>query len=87
MTRIAAAEPVDEQHRLRLAGAGAMPPIVLLHGGVMDDFTRVEHAAEMARLIPNAQLAVLPGTTHMNIVERGDWIEPQFEARVASGAA
>ncbi len=28
------------------------------------DIVRVEHAAEMARLIPNAQLAVLPGADH-----------------------
>lgn len=47
-----------------------------------NDFTRIEHAAEMARLIPGAQLAVLPGTTHMNIIERGAWIEPMLEARI-----
>ena len=45
-----------------------------------NDFVRVEHAAEMARLIPHAQLAVLPGTTHMNIVARGAWLQPMMEA-------
>jgi pimeloyl-ACP methyl ester carboxylesterase len=45
-----------------------------------NDFTRIEHAAEMARLIPRAQLAVLPGTTHMSILKRGDWIIPMVEA-------
>ena len=48
-----------------------------------NDFVRVEHAAEMARLIPDAQLAVLPGTTHMSILKRGAWIAPMIEARLA----
>ncbi|MEA2500811.1 MAG: hypothetical protein QOD01_922, partial [Actinomycetota bacterium] len=30
---------------------------------------RLEHAIEMFELIPNAQLAVLPGTTHMQCDE------------------
>ena len=47
-----------------------------------NDFTRIEHAAEMKRLIPGAQLAVLPGTTHMNIIDRGDWLAPMIEARI-----
>jgi pimeloyl-ACP methyl ester carboxylesterase len=47
-----------------------------------NDFTRVEHAAEMARLIPGAQLAVLPGATHMHIIDRGSWIVPMIEARI-----
>ncbi|WP_170181728.1 alpha/beta fold hydrolase [Phreatobacter stygius] len=51
-----------------------------------NDFTRVEHAAEMARLIPGAQLAVLPGTTHMNIITRGAWLEPMIDARLAHDA-
>ena len=51
-----------------------------------NDFTRIEHAAEMSRLIPGAQLAVLPGTTHMNIIERGAWLEPMFEARIGASA-
>jgi len=47
-----------------------------------NDFTRIEHAAEMKRLIPGARLAVLPGTTHMNIIDRGDWLAPMIEARI-----
>ncbi len=31
------------------------------------DFVRLEHAVEMFELMPNAQLAVLPGTTHMGV--------------------
>jgi pimeloyl-ACP methyl ester carboxylesterase len=47
-----------------------------------NDFVRIEHAAEMKRLIPGARLAVLPGTTHMNIIDRGDWLAPMIEARI-----
>jgi pimeloyl-ACP methyl ester carboxylesterase len=49
-----------------------------------NDFTRIEHAAEMKRLIPGAQLAVLPGTTHMNIHKRGAWFIPMIQARIAA---
>jgi len=45
-----------------------------------NDFVRVEHAAEVARLIPNARLAVLPGTTHLNIVTREAWLRPMMQA-------
>jgi pimeloyl-ACP methyl ester carboxylesterase len=55
-------------------------PVLLAIGD--NDFTRIEHAAEMARLIPDAQLAVLPGTTHMSILGRGAWLEPMIEARI-----
>src|SRR5512139_1743551 len=40
------------------------------------DIVRVEHAVLMFRLLPNAQLAVLPGTDHMTIVNRSDWLVP-----------
>lgn len=40
------------------------------------DFVRVEHAAEMQRLIPRAQLAVLPATTHMALMRRTDVLLP-----------
>ncbi|MEZ0470689.1 alpha/beta fold hydrolase [Luteimonas salinilitoris] len=50
------------------------------------DFVRIEHAAEMARLIPGCRLAVLPGTTHMNITDRGDWIVPMIQDRIATRA-
>ena len=58
-------------------------PVLLAIGD--NDFVRVEHAAEMARMIPDCQLAVLPGTTHMNILQRGAWLEPMVEARLATG--
>jgi len=37
------------------------------------DVVRPEHAVQMFRLLRHAQLAVLPGTDHMKLVERGDW--------------
>lgn len=49
-----------------------------------NDFMRVDFAAEMARLIPHVQLAVLPDTTHMDICrKRGAWLEPMVEANIA----
>jgi pimeloyl-ACP methyl ester carboxylesterase len=36
------------------------------------DFFRLEHAVEMHALIPGAQLAVLPGATHMGLMRRTD---------------
>ncbi|MFI6463953.1 alpha/beta fold hydrolase [Streptomyces sp. NPDC050528] len=43
-------------------------PTLLVIGDT--DFFRIEHLAEMHRLIPDAQLAVLPGTTHMEVMRR-----------------
>jgi pimeloyl-ACP methyl ester carboxylesterase len=40
------------------------------------DFIRLEHAVEMHGLIPGAQLAVLPGATHMGVLRRTDLIVP-----------
>lgn len=56
-------------------------PVLLAIGD--NDFTRIEHAAEMSRLIPGAKLAVLPNTTHMNILARGPWLEPMVEETIA----
>jgi pimeloyl-ACP methyl ester carboxylesterase len=47
-----------------------------------NDYTRIEHAAEMARLIRGAQLAILPNTTHLNIVNRGAWLVPLIASRI-----
>jgi pimeloyl-ACP methyl ester carboxylesterase len=47
-------------------------PTLLLIGD--NDFVRIDHAAEMLGLIPGAQLAVLPGTRHMQVMERADQV-------------
>jgi pimeloyl-ACP methyl ester carboxylesterase len=40
------------------------------------DFVRLEHAVQAHALIPGAQLAVLPGATHMGVLRRADLIVP-----------
>jgi pimeloyl-ACP methyl ester carboxylesterase len=40
------------------------------------DFTTVEHGALMLALIPGSQLAVLPGTTHMQATRRPELLLP-----------
>jgi pimeloyl-ACP methyl ester carboxylesterase len=58
-------------------------PTLLIIGD--SDIVRPEHAVEMFRLLgggvvgdtaglPRSQLAVLPGTTHVTVVDRGDWL-------------
>jgi pimeloyl-ACP methyl ester carboxylesterase len=42
------------------------------------DFTTIEHGAVMQKLIPGAQLAVLPDTTHMQVTRRADLILPML---------
>jgi len=53
---------------------GITAPTLLVFGD--HDFIRLEHAVEMHGLIPGAQLAVLPGTTHMGVMRRTDLILP-----------
>jgi pimeloyl-ACP methyl ester carboxylesterase len=49
-------------------------PTLLIFGD--HDFIRLEHAVEMQNLIPGAQLAVLPGTTHTGVLRRTDLMIP-----------
>jgi pimeloyl-ACP methyl ester carboxylesterase len=44
------------------------------------DFVTVEHGALMMELIPGSTLAVLPGTTHMDVTRRGDLLLPMLAA-------
>ena len=53
---------------------GITAPTLLVFGD--HDFIRLEHAVEMHGLIPGAQLAVLPGATHMGVMRRADLIRP-----------
>jgi pimeloyl-ACP methyl ester carboxylesterase len=64
---------------------GIRAPTLLVVGD--RDFVPPEHIAAMARLIPGADLAILPGTTHMSILERGDWLVSMTQARIATGIA
>ena len=44
------------------------------------DIVRPEHAVLMSRLLPDAQLGVLPGTDHMTMVNRSEWLPSMVEA-------
>lgn len=58
--------------------AGITAPTLIVVGD--HDFTTVEHAALMLELIPGSQLAVLPGTTHMQATRRADLLLPMLDA-------
>lgn len=40
------------------------------------DVVRPEHAVALMRLLPGAELAILPGTDHMAMMTRADWLVP-----------
>jgi pimeloyl-ACP methyl ester carboxylesterase len=48
----------------------AAPTLIMTGDG---DLVRPEHAVEMFRMLPHAQLAILPGTDHMAMPDRADW--------------
>jgi pimeloyl-ACP methyl ester carboxylesterase len=50
--------------------AGITAPVLIVMGD--HDFFTIEHAALMQHLIPGSQLAVLPGTTHVQAPRRAD---------------
>jgi pimeloyl-ACP methyl ester carboxylesterase len=56
--------------------AGITAPTLLVLGD--RDFVTIEHAALMQHLIPGAQLAVLPDTTHMEATRRPDLLLPML---------
>jgi pimeloyl-ACP methyl ester carboxylesterase len=67
---------------------GIKAPVLLMIGD--SDLIRPEHAVEMFRLLgggvfgdmppglPNSQLAILPGTLHVSIADRADWLVPMI---------
>jgi pimeloyl-ACP methyl ester carboxylesterase len=61
---------------------GIRTPALLAMGD--KDFITPEHFARMASLIPQSQYAVLPGTTHMTILQRGDWLESMMASRFSA---
>ena len=61
----------------REALQGMRAPALIVCGD--SDVMRPEHAVEEYRLIPGAQLAVLPGTDHMSLTSRTDWLVPMIE--------
>jgi pimeloyl-ACP methyl ester carboxylesterase len=61
----------DPGHSMADLATLAAPTLVLLGD---DDVVTVEHAAAMARAIPDAQLAVVPNTSHALPVEKPDLV-------------
>jgi pimeloyl-ACP methyl ester carboxylesterase len=61
-------------------GSIDVPTLILLGD---TDFMSVEHAGRMAELV-DAQLAVLPDTTHLSIMKRADWLAPLIANRIAT---
>jgi pimeloyl-ACP methyl ester carboxylesterase len=64
------------------------PTLVLIGDS---DIVRPQHAIQLFRLrgggvvgdaagLPESQLAVLPGTTHLTLVERANWLVPMISA-------
>jgi pimeloyl-ACP methyl ester carboxylesterase len=51
-------------------------PTLVLNGDA--DVVRPEHAVALMRLLPHAQLAVLPGTDHMAMMKRTEWLVPMI---------
>jgi pimeloyl-ACP methyl ester carboxylesterase len=77
----------DEQIR-----AIAAPTMVVVGDA---DIVRPEHAAELLRLrgggvpgdlagLPNARLAILPGTSHLGMLARAAWLVPMIEDFLAA---
>jgi pimeloyl-ACP methyl ester carboxylesterase len=67
--------------------ASIKAPTLLIAGD--SDIVRPEHVVEMFRLLgggvsgdhvslPNVRLAVLPGTTHITLVDRAEWLVPMI---------
>jgi pimeloyl-ACP methyl ester carboxylesterase len=63
--------PEDELRSLHV-------PTLLIIGD--HDLVRPEHAVWLSHLLPQAQLAVLPGTDHMSIVKRSEWVPSMIQA-------
>ncbi|MCC6322967.1 MAG: alpha/beta fold hydrolase [Phycisphaerales bacterium] len=55
---------------------GITAPALVVIGDA--DVIRPEHAADLFRALPHAQMAVLPGTDHMNVTAHTDWLAPMI---------
>ncbi len=64
---------------------GITAPALVIVGDA--DVIRPEHAVEMFRALPHAQLAVLPGTDHMKMTARTEWLVPAISAFLDAPAA
>lgn len=56
---------------------GISAPTLVVCGDV--DVMRPEHAVETFRILPKAQLAILPGTDHMQLMTRAEYLVPMVQ--------
>lgn len=72
---------------------GIQAPTMIVIGD--SDIVQPEHAVEMFRLLgggvigdlaglPNSRLAILPGTTHITVMHRAEWLVPMIEEFLAA---
>lgn len=62
-----------EEPDIELSALSALRlPVLVMQGD--DDGVRVEHSAAIARALPDAQLAVLPGTSHVAPLEKPELV-------------
>jgi pimeloyl-ACP methyl ester carboxylesterase len=64
---------------------GIAAPALLVIGDA--DVIRPEHAVDLFRLLRHAQLAILPGTDHMQVTARTEWLVPMIGAFLDASAA
>ena len=64
---------------------GIAAPTLVINGD--NDVVRPEHAIALMRLLPHAQVAVLPGTDHMAIMTRADSLVPMINSFLDSAPA
>lgn len=62
--------------------AAITAPTLIAYGD--RDFFTPESIHAFIRLVPDARLTILPGTTHTEVVDRGAWLVPMIEAHVAA---
>jgi pimeloyl-ACP methyl ester carboxylesterase len=65
--------------------AAITAPTLIVYGD--RDFFTGESIHTFHAKLPGAWLAILPGTTHMTTIDRGTWLVPMVEARIAAAAA
>jgi pimeloyl-ACP methyl ester carboxylesterase len=53
--------------------AGVRAPVLVMQGD--DDIVKVGHSVALAATLPDAQLAVIPGTSHMAPLEKPDLVD------------
>lgn len=74
-----AAQRMREFQDIAREAIGAITAPTLIVAGDTD-VVRPEHAVELFRLLALARLVVLPGTDHMQVTARTEWLVPMIEA-------